>query len=130
MNPLLDDVPNYADAKRWLNDESLQLLSGAECIGCKAGTWLVKESLNNKVIKDAMVEIGILICKTPLVTDRMPFSSVICRGVVEQQFGESIFPIIFDKMLSEEIFCTFFLMVCDQDKWEISETESFVYDTI
>ena len=97
----MTDVPNYADAKRWLDDESLELLMGTACMSCRAGTWLIKESLNHDVVKEAMTELGIMICKTPLVTSRMPFSSVICRGVVEQQFGDMIFPVIFDKMLSE-----------------------------
>ena len=71
-----------------------------------------------------MIDIGIFICsETPLVTDRMPFSSDICRGVIEQQFGDAVFPVIFEKMLSEQVLCTFFLMVCDQDKWEIDSTE-------
>jgi hypothetical protein len=102
LNPLLNEyVPNYADAMRWFDDESLELIGGSMCIGCKAGTWLIKESLNNKLVKDAMVEIGIAICHSPIGTKLNPFSSLVCRGVIEQQFGEAIFPVIFDKMLSE-----------------------------
>ena len=44
-------------------------------------------------------------------------SPSLCDGVVEQQGGESIIPLVTNELMEETTLCTFILEMCDDPQW-------------
>jgi hypothetical protein len=45
------------------------------------------------------------------------FKTETCPGIIQQQVGDSIIPLLVDELWTDLIACTFILPVCDQDQW-------------
>lgn len=95
---------------------SASIRTSAECGVCRWGTWVLRELLGNRVTHDFLVGGGRALC--PFFIGEAGFVRATCQGIIDQQWGESILPFITDDFLSEEVFCTYKMEVCNMDEYQ------------
>lgn len=53
-----------------------------------------------------------------------------CNGILNQQFAESILPILVNDLMSERVFCTYQMEVCDMDKFAKIDVKEQLFDLL
>jgi hypothetical protein len=76
-----------------------------------------------------MTKVGVTFC--PLFMPEISgFVGSTCAGIINQQFGESILPFIMDDFLSEEVFCSYKMEVCDMENYDEIDLKQVVFDEL
>jgi len=102
---------------------------GVECTACKWGSWVFRETIGSKIAQDVIVGIGKVGC--PFVMHSLTgFIPATCNGILNQQFAESILPILVDDLMSERVFCTYQMEVCDMDKYAKIDVKETLFDLL
>lgn len=124
--PEFQDVEKISEALAQYGGEYIQMMG---CNTCKNFSWGVKTFLDNMLFKSISSDIGVQGCKyiLPMFS---PYKAETCPGIIDQQWNQALFPIIFEMLLSELDLCTFILEVCPNDKWEKTDTEEFVFNKV
>ena len=86
-------------------------LDDVGCYMCKAGSGLVRTFFGNKIVTWMINEIAIGGCRL-VMKPLTGFIPETCPGIINQQWRDSIYPILTQTLLSEELFCTFDLGLC------------------
>jgi len=69
------------------------------CTTCKWGTWFLRETIGSDLLSPLIVKIGEVGCR--FVIPYVGYDPNTCPGIIKQQFGLSILPIITHELLSE-----------------------------
>ena len=94
-------------------------------MACKASTAAVSEALGNPVSHLALVEGGKLLCDL-FIEHTTPYSRQNCPGIIRQQWGEEILPMLTDQLLNSHNMCTFIMNLCELDKWNKVDVKEWV----
>lgn len=90
---------------------------------------MFRETVGSTISKDVIVGIAKLGC--PFVMHSLTgFVAATCNGILNQQFAESILPILVDDLMSEKVFCTYQMEVCDMDKFEKIDVKKTLFDLL
>lgn len=104
------------------------LFGEASCMACKGMTKTTSFLLSNPLSHAFLVEAGRLLCE--LLLKRISgFKADTCPGIIRQQWGEQILPMITDQLLDEQNMCTFIMNLCDMDKWHKVDVKAWI-DTV
>ena len=79
----INPFPEYASIK-----------TSAECGVCRWGSWVAREILGNPLTHEFLIGGGRVLC--PLFIGFAGFKRSACQGIIDQQWGESILPLITD----------------------------------
>jgi hypothetical protein len=100
----------------------------AKCDVCKTTTWTVRETLGNKYVEKLIVDFIIFGCG--FFIEDFGFDKSTCPGIIKQQVGDSIYPIVTEQLFAETTMCSYILNVCDMDKYEIEDSEAWVFNVV
>ena len=74
----------------WLTTASLK------CDACKLGSWTIRETIGRKHVQNVITDLAIGLCA--YVIEDFGFKREVCPGIIKQQFGDSILPILTDQL--------------------------------
>ena len=57
------------------------------------------------------------------------FKRSTCQGIIDQQWGDAILPVI-SELLSEEVFCTYKFEVCNMNEYEEIDLKQIVFNEL
>jgi hypothetical protein len=69
-------------------------IASLECDACKLGSWTIRETLGRKHVQNLVTDLVIGICA--YVIEDFGFKREVCPGLIRQQVGDSILPILTD----------------------------------
>jgi len=123
-----------ADVENFVNDplvqkESVVVANQVSCYACKTMTDFARDMLYNKYSEYFLVHLLYGLCDIGVHFTPWP-NSDICRGVIDDQFKEAIFPIFTKEILNEQNMCTFIFNVCDMEHWEKIDVNDWVDDLL
>lgn len=124
-NSLWDKVPEELTnpfEQLWISK------TGIECSACKLGAWTFRETIGRKHVQNLITDAVIVICG--YFVEDFGFKRDVCPGIIKQQVGDSILPILGDKLADEKTMCSFIFNVCDMEKYIIQDAEQWVYDVL
>lgn len=127
--PSFSDMTNLALSTVGFETEVDFSRQGVECTACKWGSWVFRETVGSTISKDLIVGIGKMAC--PFVMHSLTgYIAATCNGILNQQFAESILPILVDDLMSERVFCTYQMEVCDMDKYAKIDVKETLFDLL
>jgi hypothetical protein len=100
-----------------------------ECSACKNVAGTARTVLGNEIVAALLVDAVIMACRD-IMGPVFGYNIETCPGIVQQQLGDSIIPLLTTELWTDETACTFILPVCDQDKWTALRIKDYVYDVI
>ena len=104
-------------------------MSFITCPTCKVSSWILRNTVGSMPVAWAMEQLVIALCEV-ILPMTLEWSSGNCPGIIHQQMGESIWPMLTQEVLQETNFCTFIFEVCDQDIWRAQDVKKVVYDIV
>jgi len=108
-----------------MDDKDLGTWQAMKCTTCKVTAWSLRTVFGNNIARSLFNEFLKIICR-PIAKYLLNYNPEICPGTIDQQFRDSIFPVLFDQFLTTQTLCTFELELCDMDKWEKLSIDAFI----
>ena len=122
-----DIVPAFEKHSEKLDKVSVKIERDLGCPACKMAVWGLK-NFNNEVNKWVTSEIFTVGCEVILsFTAKSPS---LCAGVIQDQYTEFLYPLIWEELLSEQTMCTFILELCEMDLWRPVDVNKWVFDKV
>lgn len=94
-----------------LTDEIEATWKGFGCGICRGTTRFLHFLLGNRIVKPIVVETVLTLC--PYVIPYIGYIPSTCPGIINQQFTDSIYPMLVNQLLSADTMCVFEFKLCD-----------------
>jgi hypothetical protein len=65
-----------------------------------------------------------------LVIEDIGYMREVCPGIIKQQLGDSILPILTDQLFTETTMCSYIFNLCDMGKYEMQDSETWVFNVV
>ena len=122
-----DIVPSFEKHSGKLKKAFWKVEEDFGCPACKLGIWSI-QAFNNGVTRWVTAQSFTLICE--IIMPFVKLSPSMCSGVIQDQYTEFLYPLIWDEILSEHTFCTFIMELCEMDKWKPVDVNEWVFNKV
>jgi hypothetical protein len=98
------------------------------CDICNAGSTIATMTLENPIYTPLFIELIKLGCR--VVIPFIGYKPETCPGIIDQQFANSILPLIANDVLGQKNLCVFQLQLCERGDWVSRNQKQEVFNLL